>query len=510
MGAGNRLYHGNLSAPPSNASAQLDRLHFPYPEDGPLYSQLFHPNKRTYSPDTLSALAETMKNNAQSESTIPSGYTYLGQFIDHDVTFDPISPLESQPGSRPPRNLRSPFLDLDSLYGRGPGEEPYLYQDNGLLLREGKTTYTQNDLPRTDPGEGKQGQPRRALIADPRNDSIVILGQIQLAFLRFHNAVASRLYNHNHQDSDPSNVFEEARSLVVKHYHWIVLHDFLPTIVARNILIDILPWFYCGNDDAISSRQRRRRANRVLYTRSFRNTIPKEFSVAAYRFGHSMVRDIYNLNGTARPHLFPQEGEAYDSSLHLMGFRERHTSHAIQWRRFFPIPGGPAIERNYAMRIDTSLASQMFELPLDIVFKDPNTRSLAYRNLLKGNHFKLQSGEYIAAHLKALPLSSEQLGMDPIFLNNTPLWYYILREADVVGNGSKLGPVGGRIVAEVLIGLIEDDRTSFLHLDPQWTPDADNDGRDFGMIQLLRHAGMWDDGWETNWPPIDLIEADAR
>ncbi len=119
---------------------------------------------------------------------VPAGYTYLGQFIDHDITFDPASSLQKQNDPDALEDFRTPRLDLDSLYGRGPDDQPYLYAAEKagrfrfrLGHNRGHAGQERPDLLRSDDGT--------ALIGDKRNDENKIVRQIHALFLRFHNRV---------------------------------------------------------------------------------------------------------------------------------------------------------------------------------------------------------------------------------------------------------------------------------------------------------------------------------
>src|SRR5258705_6839262 len=180
--------------------------------------------------EALTVLGQEMDQPSATEpqdsSTIRSGYTYLGQFIAHEITFDKIeAPLNSTSNSP---NYRSPQIDLDSLYGGGPGTSPELYED-AARLKVGETvrgtgirrTFS-NDLPRLGYGASEVG---RALIADPRNDENLPLAQTHLALIKFHNAVVDQL-NAEHCPSE--KLFATARKEVIQHFQAIILEDFLP------------------------------------------------------------------------------------------------------------------------------------------------------------------------------------------------------------------------------------------------------------------------------------------
>ena len=222
----------------------------------------------------------------EENTGISAGYTYLGQFIDHDITFDPASSLDKTNDPNALVDYRTPRFDLDSVYGRGPDDQPYLYQDDGLHFLLGKQLTGNpvdggtHDLPRN----GSSGR-RRALIGDPRNDENVIVSQLQGIFLRFHNALVDYL-------SGTDATFGDVQRLVRWHYQWVILHDFLPTIIGPEMLYSILPHLKSGKSITEDRPQLR------FYNPRNDPFMPVEFSVAAYRFGHSMVRPIYRLNTT--------------------------------------------------------------------------------------------------------------------------------------------------------------------------------------------------------------------
>jgi hypothetical protein len=159
--------------------------------------------------------------DAGDNADIPSGFTYFGQFVDHDLTFDPNSKLQRDNDPDALRNFRTPRFDLDSVYADGPADNPFLYADDGSHLLIGKVNGGEDDLPRNAQG--------RALIGDPRNDENLIVSQIHLAFLKFHNKVLDQVHD-----------FDEARRVVRWHYQWIVIHDFLEGIVCKDVVDDIL------------------------------------------------------------------------------------------------------------------------------------------------------------------------------------------------------------------------------------------------------------------------------
>jgi hypothetical protein len=460
-----------------------------------------------FTEDDLKKLASAMVAEAEDNPTpetevddeenqgIAAGYTYLGQFIDHDLTFDPASSLEKQNDPDALVDFRTPRFDLDSVYGRGPDDQPYLYESDGLRMLLGRPlTGNSNDpntrdLPRNSPNAG----PQRALVGDPRNDENVIVSQLHGIMLRFHNSMVDHLSAGGRSPS-----FEEVQRQVRWHYQWVVMHDFLPTIVSQEVVDKILP--KRSKNGAIAERP-----NLKFFRWHNEPFIPIEFSAAAYRFGHSMVRPIYRLNST-----LPSRFAIFSADLNagLNGFRAFPTPWAIEWNLFFKMGGAPENGPQRvqpAYKVDTSLVNPLANLPGAI-----DHPSLAERNLLRGMRMGLPSGQTVARHMDAKPLADEKLkvgkateeasktnklltDISPAFKQNAPLWYYILAEAQqqFAKNSTpiRLGPVGGRIVAEVFIGLLSGDQHSFLSQDRTWGPIPEfTEGGTFGMAQLIRKA----------------------
>jgi len=418
---------------------------------------------------------------------ISAGYTYFGQFVDHDLTFDPASSLQKQNDPDGLVDFRTPRFDLDCVYGRGPDDQPYLYDGPVRMLLGDKLDVNPGgtqafDLPRSRNG--------RALIGDPRNDENSIVSQFQGIMLRFHNRVAALL------GSDAS--FAKVQQTVRWHYQWAVLHDFLPTIAGGNVVKDILP--HLDNGKSI------REDKPQLFFFHWRDApfMPLEFSVAAYRFGHSMVRPIYRLN--RKPPTQPESRIlifAKPPQPSLAGFRPLDKDRTIEWDLFFPIrKKAPVVGKDRlqpAYKIDSSLVNPLGNLPPEVA---SNPAILAERNLLRGKSFGLPSGQSVARYMGRTPLTEDQLKVgkapddktnkrlveiSPKFEDNAPLWYYILAEAQHEHGGSHLGTVGGRIVAEVIIGLIAGDNFSYLAQDPTWRPDPQvcRDGKNFHIADLI-------------------------
>ncbi len=419
--------------------------------------------------------------NNSNNTTSTAGMTFLGQFLDHDMTFDPTSSLERQVDPEHIVNFRTPSFGLDNVYGAGPGGSPHLYDQStaggGIkFLLEDTGTPGKSDLPRN--------SQMVALIGDPRDDENLIIGQLQVAFLRFHNAVVDHV-RATAGLTDPGAVFTEAQRVVRWHYQWIILHEFLPRTCGQAVVDDI--------------RQR----GRQFYKWRNEPFIPVEFAVAAYRFGHSQVRPSYRANFTGNPGgapfdamIFAPPGANPCDPDDLQGSK-RAPRRFIDWPTFFDFGDG-RVKPN--KKIDTRISTPLFHLPHSVVphpVPISNPSSLAQRNLLRHLTFSLPSGQRVAKAMKLPELSKSDLAeLKPHNMDDrTPLWFYILREAGVVENGERLGPVGGRIVAEVFIGLLEGDRASFLSQDPDWEPflptiDPSTTGETFKMVDLLRFAGV--------------------
>ncbi len=485
---------------------------------------------------------------------VPSGYTYFGQFVDHDLTFDNTSSLnvdDMSVKSRQPSNLRTPRFDLDSLYGDGPDAQPFMYDADGasLLFQHGHVNATgsfagqaDTDLLRSPNG--------RAIIGDKRNDENVIVGQIQLLFVRYHNAVVAKLHAQDNSLTG-TGLFQKARDMVRWTYQALVIKDFLPRIVQAAVLKDL---------QAAGSADERASCYALYDTPEKRQNLPREFVVAAYRYGHSGVRQGYRMNRHHERDIFVgSDHKVSDES--LLGFKPLPASLVIDdFGRFFPptapvIPfvapiedrtkagsaHNPNVRLQFAYKIDTNIVDPLGALPPQVMptspakggalaevkaaiapdtLETPNRPSLALLNLLRGNIYQVQGGQMIAnvlqskGFVQATPLTAAQLvvrafdghGLDaaddkvnlyrfdpiaPELQQDTPLWFYILAEAQVpivehfagrvnfpetemlngVGALSQLGWVGGRIVAEVFYGLLDSDDESVVNAAPaDWEP----------------------------------------
>lgn len=416
--------------------------------------------------------------NNPNNPTMPAGMTFLGQFIDHDLTLDISSSLEQQVDPEAVQNFRTPTLALDNIYGQGPSNSAHLYDatEPGKLLVEanpGSASQSRGGAQRFDLPRNSQGTP---LIGDVRSDENIVLSQLHLAFLRFHNACVDHVRATTALTS-PNAIFNEAQRLVRWHYQWIVLHEFLPKTCGQAVV------------DGVIAKGRK------FYKWRNEPFIPVEFSVAAYRFGHSQVRPSYRMNfgpaagGDVFMRVFvdtPANMTNPDPDDMRGGLRQPRRF--IDWQTFFDFGDGNV--RNNK-KIDTKISSVLMNL---IGFPAGEPQSLAQRNLLRHLTFKIPSGQAVAKAMKLPVLAASDFadlavhGLD----SRTPLWFYILREAERTQSGERLGAVGALIVAEVIIGLMEGDPTSYLKQDSSWVPSlpsSSGPGK-FLMTDLLRFAGV--------------------
>lgn len=416
--------------------------------------------------------------NNPNNPTMTAGMTFLGQFIDHDITLDTTSSLEQQVDPEAIQNFRTPTLALDNVYGQGPANSAHLYDatDPVKLLVElipGSSAQSRGGVERYDLPRNSQGT---ALIGDVRSDENIVLSQLHLAFLMFHNKCVDHV-RANTSLTSPNAVFLEAQRLVRWHYQWILIHEFLPKTCGQAVVDDVM------------------KHGRKFYKWRNEPFIPVEFAVAAYRFGHSQVRPSYRMNfgpiagGDVFLRLFvdtPANAANPDPDDMRGGLRQPRRF--IDWQTFFDFGDGNARPNK---KIDTKLSSILMDL---IGFPTSEPQSLTQRNLLRHLTFKLPSGQAVAKAMKLPVLLDTDLadlathGLD----TRTPLWFYVLREAEKTQNGERLGPVGARIVTEVFIGLMEGDNTSYLSQDSGWKPSlpsASGVGK-FFMTDLLKFADV--------------------
>jgi hypothetical protein len=414
--------------------------------------------------------------------TMTAGSTFVGQFTDHDVTFDQTSHLGVPQNPLTSPNTRTPALDLDSVFGGGPDRRPELYVSNpdgsvGAALKIG-TGGVHEDVPRMPNGDGTFA----ALLGDPRNDENVMVAGLHCAHILFYNRALSELdrfslstfpsarsgdLTHDH------GRYLAAREITLWHYQWLLVHEHLPQIAGQAVVDDVLA-----------------RGNRFYRPPHGDAFMPIEFGAAAYRFGHSMVRPSYRANFTSgtgdstNPAANPFFGLVFDATApdfsapvsydrdDLLGGYPAPRRY-VGWQTFFDLGDGQ-VKNN--KKIDTTISSVMFTLPVPAIAPHTQTSPtvLPQRNLLRQLTWGLPAGQDVAAAMGEDLLSpadlSEIAAVYQPFGVRTPLWYYILAEAKVAADGLNLGPVGGRIVTETLIGLLRADPASYLNLYPRFKP----------------------------------------
>lgn len=439
-----------------------------------------------------------------TDSTIPSGYTYFGQFVDHDITLDVSSTIEAATDATTINNMRSPSLELDNLYGQGPALSPFLYEfpTTGLLtaikfkLGTNKPSgpggpISQTPIPPNPPGMivltnfdvPRMSGNNTAVIGDPRNDENLIVSQFHSAMLKFHNAVVDLLI----AGSFTGDIFVEAKRIVTQHYQWAVVNDYLKRICGAAAVSSALKSVTASENSAFS--------------------MPVEFSVAAYRFGHSMIRNNYWLN-----HNFINQPLSDVFNFIRNPRLPVFSNWVVNFNAFFDTKISVP-KFNNARKIDSVLANGLADIPGGSGIM----AVLATRNLRRGLALGLPSGQATATAFDITPLTSEQiisgLPQDEIsilnglvtsedrsdeklllkqtLLTKTPLWYYILREAAVLGGGNSLGPLGAKIVAETFIRMLKRDSGSYLNQRGGFSPILPSAvAGDFTVADILVFAGV--------------------
>jgi len=478
-------------------------------------------NRLPEGPDTIEALRQLGRSMGEDpsneESGIPAAFTYFGQFIDHDIT---LTEIEQPRDGAPPDifnvielpdfpvltpeqvatrllNRRTGVLDLDSVYqldGAQGARDP----DGAMVLgsvtevpeelRPIKTADLHHDLPRLPPQADRELD-RKAIIGDARNDENLVIAQLHVAFLRAHNALMRR-------DGLDAG---QARRAIRRRYQWAVLHDFLPRICAPRVMQTL------HEDGATAWRAERASA---LF-------MPIEFSAAAYRFGHSMVRQEYDYNDTFKPEgglaratfnfmftftalsgdIQPEPGENHQ-------FPSLPNNWIIDWVRFFD--HGATAGPNPARKIDTRISPELANLRDQVGMPIPSIMGrLAARNLLRGYLLGLPTGQAVAARLgvdgpdaaailAAVPETNRARFAAAGFHLATPLWFYILAEA-AAAEGKHLGSVGSVIVADTLWNHVRFADDSVL-VDPPTR--AELDTGEFTLRGLIRI------GQDAKLPPL--------
>lgn len=450
-------------------------------------------SKLPFDPPTLALLDQLgdfmgdISRGAGPDSNIPAGYTYFGQFVDHDVTLDVSSRLDIEQDATTIANMRSPSLDLDSVYGQGPAIDAFLYQfpsggsPTAVKLLIGTNQNVGPGGPGSGGGFGAMGTPlnsdlprapttHTALLGDPRNDENLIVSQFHHTMLKFHNKVVDGLV----AAGFAGDIFTEAKRVVTHHHQWAVVHDFLKRVCGQPAVDAALATVVAAKGSAFS--------------------MPVEFAVAAYRFGHSMIRDRYWVN----------QAQINASLADVFDFIRNpripvFSNWVVDFNAFFDTGFNAAIH-NKAKQIDSVMTPGLDVLP----GFSGMLAILAQRNLRRSVALGLPSGQGMAGQFGIAPLTAIQLkqGLPPgeatlldasggLLLNKTPLWYYVLREAKVLGGGNQMGPVGARIVAETFVRMLKRDSDSYLNAAVAFAPSlpAAVVG-DFTVADLVNFAGV--------------------
>jgi nucleoid-associated protein YgaU len=436
------------------------------------------------------------------DGNIPAAYTYFSQFVDHDLTLEAssakvedlvsatLTPMPIPQIRSTLKNLRTATLDLDNLYS-APAPRDATTPDKMALGRVSPTNSSaipfsrpagkgdDNDVPREPRNAADPDHDRAALIGDPRDDENTIIAQLQVAMLKAHNRLV-----------DEGHTFEEAKTILRRHYQHVVIHDYLRRVADPTVVDDILQNGPKAFDPPASNF-----------------FMPLEFSAAIYRFGHTMVRNAYNFNVnfnfSGPPAIGANLGLLFTFAAlngQLGGFDTLPENWIIEWERLIDDGTGAAFDKT--RRMDTKLVEFLFDLRnVQGTSVAGDGARLAVRNLLRGYLLRMPTGQAVAAALgiPALkPVEIEQAAADADqlqalvdggFSDRTPLWYYILAEANHFG-GNHLGPVGSTVVADVLIGLARRSADSIFDV-PDWRPTLPSaTPGTFELRDLLAFAGV--------------------
>lgn len=438
---------------PSHADLPFKRLFSGLPAYRPPDEVLEHLGEPN---GPMSERESLWSENSYDSPTLPAGHTFFAQFLIHDLTYELVRRMST---NRTPRKVQGgpSSLRLQSLYGPGPEMAPHLYGFYGQDYFSGRLldspSGTKHDLPRN-----RQG---RALIADPRNAENVVLAQLHLGMLRFHNAVVDHLPSKG--DRGPA-LFDEAQRQARWHYQWAILYDFLPRIMDPTIVEEALERDF--------SHEERARG------------LPLELAMGVFRYVYSQVRLKYQINDDADVTLVPAD----DTSDTLLRHRSQSIPSrlAVDWSHFFEINGSSP---QASKLIDTKITPAFLNLPL-IDDPRPARRSVAVRFFLQAKRAGLPSGEAVAQALGEPSRLPRTTALRKLGLDKTPLLYYVLAEAEHQYKASeedRLGPVAGQLLANTVVRLLRRDPQSFLNAHPDFSPASEftDENDDFGIGQLI-------------------------
>lgn len=440
---------------------RLGRFGFMFPELPPAVFPEDLLLELSSAPPPLGMRDPAPGNGATDNRQIPAGFTFLSQFVDHDLTLDktPLSQQEVDPGAT--TNFRQAQLNLDSVYDGAPRA------GNKLLLQQ-PNPFGVIDVPRAADGT--------AIIADARNDENLNLLPIHLGFMRFHNALVDR-----------GLTFEAAQQQTRWHYQWILVTEWLPMIVGQALVAEVF--------DIRVGKQSRAKPRFYKPGNPFNPMMPVEFSVAAFRMGHSMVRNNYNIQRGRR--LAILQPVPINPLVSLNGGRDVPRELEQQNDLFFrsttsPAPDPPGQSANdqsfnFGRLLDALISPNLLNLPLASIggARAGEQVNLAARNLLRANQVGLPSGQDVARAVGAPVLRNADLGLSVRYEGRSPLWFYCLKEAELTQGGSRMGQTGGRIIAEVIGAMLDADKTSFFNQPQGFTPMT----TPFTMTDLLKIGG---------------------
>lgn len=446
------------------------------------------------------AMAKPSSGVNTDNPNIPAGFTYLAQFAAHDITFS-LTPFDEAQGlDQPAKNARHARLILNTLYGLGPGVHPHLYNTPEIgqgmrgTLRLGQMRKRTSacpmaddpwiDVPRVQVAPHRQqgcpyssynldgnvqrsvllGGRHETLSADSRNDDNVILSQISVLFSILHNTIYNRLDEPSIRAKlpphlqDPRMQFRVARDVVTLTYRRVLFNDML------RLLLDPQVYAYFVKNGPLEPDCDSKRG------------VAPEFTHAAYRMGHAMIRAAYEMNdgvdADARNLLTLSESLALSSqrmSLELPLVKDWYA----QWSKFFDVPGRtPQPSRRIGPSI-VPLLSENYQFPNnDGPDGKPLPGGLIYRDMVRGEEEGLMTPLALAYRLKPLMGS----GFDPeVYVKDVtnevvgwlsgagfspeeilelagtpPLTLFVLMEAWFgSAKGCRLGPIGSLIVGEV-------------------------------------------------------------
>ncbi len=439
--------------------------------------------------EALAALGQAMIDDGsrvsedRPEILADCGYTYFGQFVAHDLTKD-VSSVDEAWRKEPEglENLQTPKLDLSVLYGDGPERSAELYEDDHVRLKVGSSR----------PGERSfdicVGAGGARVLADDRGAENLILRQMTAVFARLHNLAVEQLRS---DIPEEKALLERARLQTQWQFQWLVGKDYLRTLLDPKVYKRVFG----------ESRS-------TIHWDTF--SIPIEFSAAAMRFGHAMVRPNYLFS-------FGQEMPLPEIFGRTPDRGALHNKLEIKWGLFFQ---GASEEGALTSRpIDTRLSEPFHELPADLIGTPEiacphfriahNPAQLAVRTLLRGAGLRLASGQTVARAFGERVLSARELIQncdgeetekgrilhEADLLQETPLWYYILKESELVENGNRVGPVGSHLVAETIYAALRSDPSSYLNqpnpsnFPPIWKFPGGNT-RIYGLSELFRLAPL--------------------